>query len=294
MTLPVTWRVRASVPVRVTDSLAAALNTVSVNGTLDFQGCPLGAPETPASGNTKTTPAISPTAPMPTPRRILMTCSSPSGCWSRRWGATSVPDRWTAPRQSGYRSNVPANRPRTPLLSPFAGSRHGPRRGMPSMLADREHARGADLCCSSPLEDRGSATTICVHAQYGGYARQRVMRSSQAMARCMADRHGGSHGRCPGSRDCPPADDTFALPRYRGDMAAVRPIMTGDEWAAAHSSPVMIGRTAAMSPRYRGRAKVSSAGGQSRDPGQRPWLPPCRSAMHRAIAWEDLITRCRA
>jgi len=97
-----------------------------------------------------------------------------------------------------------------------------------------EHSRGADLCCSSPLEDRGSATTICVHAQYGGYARQRVMRSSQAMARCMADRHGGSHGRCPGSRDCPPADDTFALPRYRGDMAAVRPIMTGDEWAAAH------------------------------------------------------------
>jgi len=27
-------------------------------------------------------------------------------------------------------------------------------------------------------------------------------------------------------------DDTLALPRYRGDMAAVRPIMTGDEWAA--------------------------------------------------------------
>ena len=58
MTLPVTWRVRASVPVRVTDSLVAALNTVSENGTLAFQFGPLGAPETPAKGKTSAIPPI--------------------------------------------------------------------------------------------------------------------------------------------------------------------------------------------------------------------------------------------
>jgi hypothetical protein len=56
------------------------------------------------------------------------------------------------------------------------------------------------------------------------------------MASFIAGRRGGSHGRCPGSRDRHPVGDTsssFAQPRYRGDMAPARPIMTGDKWAAA-------------------------------------------------------------
>lgn len=56
------------------------------------------------------------------------------------------------------------------------------------------------------------------------------------MSSCMAERHGGSHSCCPGSRDRHPVGDTTsscAQPRYRGDMAPARPIMSGDKWAAA-------------------------------------------------------------
>ena len=52
----------------------------------------------------------------------------------------------------------------------------------------------------------------------------------------MAHRHGGIHRCCPGSRDRHPECDTSsscAQPRYRGDMASARPIMTGDKWAAS-------------------------------------------------------------
>lgn len=56
------------------------------------------------------------------------------------------------------------------------------------------------------------------------------------MSSCTADRHGGSHNYCPGSLDRHPVGDTsysVAQLRYRRDMAPTRPIMPGDEWAAA-------------------------------------------------------------